>query len=248
MENKHIAVWFSCGVASAVAAKFALEDWGKNNKISIVNNPIKEEDPDNQRFLRDVEKWLGVPITFALRSRYPSQSCVDVWEHREYMSGPNGAVCTVELKKRARQEWEQVHKPDYTVLGFTADEKQRADRFRKTERETLLTPLIDHNLTKGDCFAVIKDAGIALPVAYLKGLPNANCVGCVKAKSATYWNLVRREWPQSFKERAEQSRELGARLVYYKGKQIFLDELPPDAKGYKIKNMSFECGVFCEET
>jgi len=35
------------------------------------------------------------------------------------------------------------------------------------------------------------------------------------------------------------------RLVRFKGKRIFLDELPPDAKGRSMKNLNFECGIFC---
>tara|TARA_R110000782_G_scaffold266777_1_gene361576 strand:+ start:209 stop:406 length:198 start_codon:yes stop_codon:yes gene_type:complete len=54
-----IAVWFSCGAASAVAAKKTIELYGGIADIRIMNNPIKEEHPDNQRFLRDVEEWLG---------------------------------------------------------------------------------------------------------------------------------------------------------------------------------------------
>ena len=65
IEGKHIAVWFSCGAASAVAAKLTLDLYGDTNKISVVNNPIKEEHPDNQRFLKDVEGWLDFPIEFA---------------------------------------------------------------------------------------------------------------------------------------------------------------------------------------
>lgn len=247
MENKHIAVWFSCGAASAVAAKLTLEMYGQNNKVSIVNNPIKEEHHDNQRFLRDVEFWLGHPITFAVRSKYPDQSCVDVWSDRKFMSGPTGAPCTLELKKKARQEWETIHKPDYTVLGFTSEETGRADRFRLTERDTLLTPLIDVGYDKQKCFDIISDAGIQLPEVYLRGMPNANCIGCVKAGSATYWNLIRKEWPEVFEQRAKQSREIGAKLAYYKGQRVFLDELPEDAKGRSLKNYNFECGIFCEE-
>lgn len=247
MKDKHIAVWFSCGAASAVAAKLALNKYGEANKISIVNNPIKEEHEDNQRFLRDVEQWLGHEITFATRSKYPEQSCQDVWDDRKYMSGVAGAPCTMELKKISRQEWEHVHKPDYTVLGFTAEETKRADRFRLTERDTLLTPLIDEGYNKQDCFNVLVEAGIDLPYIYKLGFPNANCIGCVKATSPTYWNLVRKEFPEVFDQRANTSRRIGCKLTYYKGKRMYLDELPVDAKGRKLKDYDFECGIFCEE-
>ena len=35
-----IVVWFSCGAASAVAAKLAVEKYGHQN-VTIVNTPIK---------------------------------------------------------------------------------------------------------------------------------------------------------------------------------------------------------------
>jgi len=247
MKGKHVAVWFSCGAASAVAAKLTLDKYGADNKVSIVNNPIKEEHEDNQRFLKDVETWLGHPITFATRSKYPSQSCKDVWEKRRFMSGPRGAPCTQELKKFARQEWENINKPDYTVLGFTAEEVKRADRFKLTERDTLLTPLIDEKYSKQDCFDTLLSAGIELPYVYTVGMPNANCIGCVKASSSTYWNLVREKFPDVFEDRAKQSRDIGAKLAWYKGGRIYLDELPKGAKGRPLKDYNFECGLFCEE-
>jgi hypothetical protein len=53
------------------------------------------------------------------------------------------------------------------------------------------------------------------------------------------------------------SRKLGAKLVRFrKPHQIseptpprqFLDELPPELMGAKMKNLpSFDCGIFCEE-
>jgi hypothetical protein len=57
-----IAVWFSCGAASAVAAKRTVEKYGSTHKIRVLNNPILEEDEDNQRFLKDVEKWVGIEV------------------------------------------------------------------------------------------------------------------------------------------------------------------------------------------
>lgn len=247
IEDQHIAVWFSCGAASAVAAKLTLEKYGQNNRVSIINNPIKEEDEDNQRFLKDVESWLGHEITFAVNPKFPSQSCVDVWEKERYMAGPAGASCTRALKKVARQVWENEHKPDWTILGFTSEEQKRADRFRLTERETLLTPLVDEGLTKQDCFDILHKEGIQLPRVYYRGLPNANCLGCVKVSSPTFWNWLRVEYPEVFKERQKQSREIGARLVTIKGKRAFLDELDPNLEGRPMKSYDFECGIFCEE-
>ena len=242
-----IAVWFSCGAASAVAAKRTVELYGDTHSIRVLNNPVAEEDEDNRRFLRDVEQWIGLPVEIVSPSKYPSCSAVDVWEHRKFMSGPLGAPCTIELKKVARQEWEAENKVDYHVLGFTFDERKRHDRFVITERSNVLPVLIDERITKADCYRIIQQAGIELPRVYRMGYPNANCIGCVKATSPTYWNHVRKMHPEVFDERAKQSREIGARLVRVKGERIFLDELDPAAKGQSMKGMDFECGLFCEE-
>jgi len=242
-----IAVWFSCGAASAVAAKKTIEKYHQTHCIRVINNPVLEEDPDNRRFLKDVEQWLGVEIETAINPKFPNGSAVEVWEQRKFMSGPMGAPCTSELKKKARQHWEKNNHADYHVLGFTAEEKDRHDRFVQTERSNLLPVLIEEGITKQQCYFILQNAGIKLPRVYSLGYPNANCIGCVKTASPTYWNHVRQCHPNVFNERAEQSRRIGAKLVRVNGERIFLDELSPDATGRPMKNMDFECGIFCQE-
>lgn len=246
-DKETIVVWFSCGVASAVAAKKTIENYGDRYTIRVVNNPIAEEHEDNQRFLHDVEDWIGMPIEYATSSKFPSQSCTEVWRHEKYMSGVAGAPCTRALKKRARQEWESNNRVDWIVLGFTLDEKKRSDTFQLTERQDVISVLIDEGITKADCLSIVQRAGIRPPKMYELGYPNANCIGCVKAESPTYWNHVRETHPEVFKERARQSREIGAKLVRVKGKRIYLDELDPETRGAPMKNLYVECGIFCEE-
>jgi hypothetical protein len=242
-----IAVWFSCGAASAVAAAKTIEKYGQTHTIRVVNNPVIEEDADNLRFLSDVEAWLGIKIEKAVNANYAHCSAVQTWEKRKFMSGPLGAPCTIELKKHARQQWEAKNPTDWHVLGFTADEKTRHERFVLSERSNVLPVLIELGLTKADCYATLLAAGIQPPRMYALGYPNANCIGCVKATSPTYWNHVRKQHPEVFAERARQSRQLGARLVRVQNKRIFLDELDPAQKGLPMKNLDFECGIFCEE-
>lgn len=242
-----IDVWFSCGAASAVALQQTLERYGDFCEIRVLNNPIAEEDEDNVRFLHDVESWLGVTVISVRNPEFPSNSAVDVWEKRKFMAGIGGAPCTMKLKREARQLWEADNPADWLVLGFTADEQKRHDNFVWTERGNVLPVLIEAGITKDDCYQIVTDAGLILPRMYLWGYPNANCPGCVKATSPTYWNHVRVIHPEVFAARAEQSRRLGVKLVRHKGKRIFLDELPPDAKGQPLKGMKMpECGLFCE--
>jgi len=245
MNNKEtIAVWFSCGVASAVAAKKTIEKYGKTHNILIVNNPVKNEHPDNLRFMADVEIWLGKKIIKATNENYPNADIKEVFNEHKYMSGVRGARCTLELKKEARYQFEKNNKIDWHVLGFTIDEWERQKRFNTGERENTIPVLITELITKNDCFKIIEKAGIRLPVIYSLGYPNANCIGCVKSSSPTYWNLVRSTFPDVFEERAIQSRRIGCKLVLRKGKRIYLDELLETDKGGKIK--SYECGIFCD--
>lgn len=241
-----VVVWFSCGVASAVAAKVALERY-PNRPVRIVNIPVAEEDSDNLRFKLDVEKWLGVPIETITHSKWPNSSAREIWEHGRFMSNRYGAECTRTLKKGARYEWQRKHNPRWHVLGFTADEKKRAELFKLTECDNHVPVLVNAKIEKADCFKIVAKAGIKRPRIYDLGYPNANCIGCVKATSPTYWNLVREKHPEVFADRAKQSREIGARLVRVKGKRKFLDELQTTDKGRALKNLSWDCGVFCEE-
>lgn len=238
-----IVVWFSCGAASAVAAKKTLEKYGEDYNILIVNNPVVNEHPDNERFLKDVEKWLGVQIIKAINPNYPSCDIRDVFNERRYVSGIQGAPCTMLLKKEARYQFELKNKIDWHVLGFTVEEWKRQKRFNTFERGNTIPVLVTELITKEDCFKILEKEGIELPEIYKLGYPNANCIGCVKSSSPTYWNLVRSTFPDVYEDRAKQSREIGAKLVKLKGKRIFLDELKPSDKGGKIK--SWECGIFC---
>lgn len=243
-----IVVWFSCGAASAVAAHETIKRYGGACNVRIVNSPVMEEGWDNRRFLHDVERWVGRKIEIATNSKYPNCSAADVWEKRKGMSFPHGAPCTVELKKEARYEFERNNHIDWHVLGFHAGERNRHDRFVLTERSNVLPVLIDMEIDKEGCASIIKNVGIDLPLAYKMGLPNANCLGCVKATSPTYWNKIREVAPAVFHARAEQSRRLGSKLVRVNNTRIPLDELDPSMKGRPLMQLKMpECGLFCEE-
>lgn len=152
------------------------------------------------------------------------------------------------VKKKARGQYEQNNHIDYHVLGFTSEEKNRYERFTLFERPNVLPILIELGITKQECVHILQKEGIDLPFIYKLGYPNANCIGCVKATSPTYWNHARKVNPDVFEHRAEQSRKIKCKLVKYKGQRIYLDELPENAKGRPMKNLNFECGIFCEET
>ena len=90
MTKPVIAVWFSCGAASAVAAKLTLDQYRDTHTVRVLNNPILEEGEDNQRFLRDVSGWLDWPIEHVINPKYPLCSTADVFERNKAMVFPHG--------------------------------------------------------------------------------------------------------------------------------------------------------------
>lgn len=247
-----IVCWFSCGAASAVATKIVI---GKSDDVRIVNNPVVAEHPDNVRFMKDCERWFGHKIETAINSCFPSCDPADVWNDYNVMRMPRFAPCSRELKQIARKNWELENgfnkETDKIMLGFTAEEADRAERFREKHPEyNLITPLIDEGITKEQCWNIINNAGIPVPKIYRMGYDNANCIGCVYG-GVGYWQKIKRDFPEVFKQRCEQSRKFNCKLLTIeKGSgesriktRLFLDELTDDMKGIEPKG--FDCGIFC---
>ncbi len=225
MTKGRVVHWISAGAASAVAAKLSLSQSRKN--AHLVYCETGAEHPDNERFLGDLTRWLNAPIE-RIKSEVYADTW-DVWTRRKFLSGPNGAPCTFELKVGPRLDWQLPS--DIHVFGYTADAEDAARAKRLVETYPLMTcrfPLIDAGLTKQNVLAMIEGAGIRLPVLYGLGFQNNNCIPCTKATSPNYWSLVRREFPAEFDRMVKLSRQLGARLTRIKGERIFIDEIPAD--------------------
>ena len=88
LSGQRIAVWFSCGAASAIAAKLTLDRYGAANAVRILNNPVKEEGDDNRRFCRDVSAWLGIEIEEVKHPLFPNASAEEVWDSKKAMVFP----------------------------------------------------------------------------------------------------------------------------------------------------------------
>jgi hypothetical protein len=204
-------------------------------------NTMSSEHPDNARFMADVERWLGVKVEVISSSKYADVD--EVIQKRRYMAGPNGALCTVEMKKVPRFQWQRAD--DIHVFGYTSEEGARAKRFEGNNPELALEwPLINSHITRAKCYQILQGAGIELPAMYGLGYRNNNCIGCVKATSPRYWALVRDTFPEVFAKRVAQSEELGVKLVSLKGKRIMLSELPQrDYSQERLPNLT--CGPEC---
>lgn len=231
-------VWFSCGAASAVAAKLAVNDM-LNVEVCYCDT-LAYEHPDNRRFLADVERWIGQSVKMLYNPAFAD--IFDVFRRERYIVGRDGAPCTKHLKRNVRMRYQD--RWDSHVFGFTVDEQSRIDQFiRENPNLSCHWILSDRNITKRDCLQMVADAGIELPAMYRLGYHNNNCIGCVKG-GAGYWNKIRRDFPEAFERMAKLEREIGYAICRHKSEPCYLDELPPDAGRY-VEEPDIECGPQC---
>lgn len=199
--------------------------------------------PDSHRFINDLEQWYGKEIIRLRSEKY--ETVDDVFEARKYLSGVNGAPCTGEMKFVPRMNYQLPS--DTHFWGYTADK-------RDTKRAKIMleeypdlkqrNPLIEIGMRKKDTHAMLAQHGIKRPAVYDLGMPNGNCLCCVKATSPNYWAHQRKHFPEVFERRADQSRRFGARLTRIKGERIFIDEIPADWPT-EIKDNFGGCGFHC---
>ena len=149
------------------------------------------------------------------------------------------------------------------------------DRIIDAEPELLVrAPLVELGMSKKDCFAYLqKQPGFKLPKMYELGYHNNNCIGCLKASGAGYWNKIRKDFPEVFNRRAKQEEMLNVALVKMSAAKtqrlhpetfekmesegytpkidsrntmrIPLRFLSPDAGSHKDLDIG-DCGFFCE--
>ena len=240
------------GVNSAVMAYLALQ--ADPDVVPVHCDLGTSVHPDSHRFVDDLERWYGKPI---VRVRSAAFANVDeVFEKRKYLSGPKGAPCTSEMKVAPRLDFSLPS--DTHLWGYAAD-KTDAKRFAlMLANHPLLkqrAPLVEMGLTKRDTHAFLELNGIKRPIVYDLGMPNGNCLCCVKASSPRYWALMRQQFPVEFALRCAQARKFGARLVILgqakgpNGKKqnlrCFPDEVPLDTPT-TVRAADFGgCGIHC---
>ena len=235
MKKKITIAWFSAGVSSFVASYLIKSEIDK-----IVYCHIDNQHPDSLRFLKDAEKILDKEIEI-IQSEY--KDIITVIKKFQFINSAYGAKCTDVLKKRVRKDYEQKYK-DYDITqvwGFDIEERHRADRIIESMPEySHRFPLIERNLSKKDCHELSRRLGLKRPQMYDLGYANNNCVGCVKGGMG-YWNKIRIDFPETFKQMAITERVVGHSCI----KDCFLDELDPE-RGNMSAEIFPECSFFCE--
>lgn len=211
MKNKIIG-WWSGGVTSAVTCKLCIDIYGLEN-VRLIFIDTFNEDEDTYRFKKDCEKWYGKEIETITRigkdKKY--EKIQDVWYKYKSLNVAGGAVCSSELKRQLRKEWEKENDYKAQAFGFDVDEirrvKSMVNNYKKTAKP--IFPLLMYGYTKKDCVQMIQDAELKLPRAYVLGFLNNNCLntGCVQG-GIGYWQKMRRDIPSNFDEMAKIEHEL----------------------------------------
>lgn len=243
MTEPRIVCRYSCGAASAVATKLVLSKYDPK-RVVITYSDTRSEHPDNKRFLADCQRWFNHEIITLASTEYADTW--DLWEKSGFIVSRHGAACTGVLKREPTYSF--ARPDDIMVIGYTAEERDRAERFRKTNFElTIETPLIDAGLLKSDCLAILERADIKLPAMYLLGYQNNNCIGCPKGGMG-YWNKIRIDFPKTFERMAVIQRRLGKGSGFWRerdtGERITLDDLAPD-RGNLLTEPTIECSIAC---
>jgi|TARA_R110001632_G_scaffold226056_1_gene359425 hypothetical protein len=210
--NQKIIGWWSGGVTSAVTCKLCIDIYGVENVRLIFIDTFNEDD-DTYRFKKDCEKWYNKDIETITRvgegKRY--EKIQDVWYKYKSLNVAGGAVCSSELKRQLRKEWEKENTYEAQAFGFDVDEirrvKSMVNNYKKTAKP--IFPLLMYGLNKKDCVQIVLDAELKLPRAYVLGFLNNNCLntGCVQG-GIGYWQKMKRDIPRNFDEMAKVEHEL----------------------------------------
>lgn len=229
---------FSTGVSSAITGIIAKNELDLIIRISLPKN----EHPDSNRFSDDYENYMK-PVKFlTIESRYEVNQILYI-----FPTFGKDSKCTEYCKRRHRIEWEFKNPGRHTYFwGYDSNEKDRCDLIvENNPKHNHRFPLIENNLTKQDCHAMLDRIGIKRPVMYDLGFQNNNCIGCPKGGMG-YWNKIRRIFPEKFNEMAILERDRitpkGDNYSFING--VYLDELDPEA-GRDEPEIDMDCGIFC---
>lgn len=221
----------------------AIEKYG--DAVEIYYTDTGAEHPDNLRFIRECEAWFGKQVTILKSEKY--NDIWEVFEARKFLVNHMGAPCTGEMKRIPGDKVWRIG--DVEIYGYTANERGRVAKWQAQNTERILEcPLIEKCLTKEDCFGILARVGIALPIMYLLGFLNNNCIGCVKARdNINYWKRVRKHFPAIYWRIAGYERQFGVAInrITRNGvrSEIYLDEIEEgDPKG---PDFAVACGLFC---
>ena len=207
-----LVVW---GGDSALTGKIC-QDWFGKDCVRLVFIDTKNEDDDTYRFKKDCEAWYGAEIECISNPRW---DCIDdVWDHYNSLNVATGAICSTELKRIVRQDFQNKNNYSYQAFGFDAKEVGRARMMADNYPDSRpIFPLIYKLMGKGESLKVLQKNGLLVPLSYRLGYSNNNCLntGCVQG-GIGYWQKFKIDFPEKFMQMADREH----RYTTLKGKPV----------------------------
>lgn len=200
-KSNPIIAWWSGGADSAITCWLCIQWFGKEC-VRVVFIDTQNEDEDTYRFKSDCEKWWGVKIETIKTDKW--ENIEEVWEHYPSLNVATGAICSTELKRIVRQNFQMKNYFSYQAFGFDSKEVDRAKAMSKNYPDSKpIFPLIYMLLGKGDSIRILQNNGIEPPNSYKMGYTNNNCLktGCVKG-GIGYWQKYKIDFPERFHKMA----------------------------------------------
>lgn len=185
----------SGGLTSYEALRRTIVKHGLESTLAIFAD-TQDEDEDLYRFLRDIEKYLGIEIITLREGR-------NVWEvinDEKCLTSRSFAPCSKILKRDIIDKY--ITSLPYSniiqVFGMDWSELNRIERLRDSlGYNSTWFPLLEKPYpTKNSIITQLLSVGIEPPILYSLGFNHNNCGGkCVKAGKSHYALLlkVRRE-------------------------------------------------------
>ena len=202
-----IISWWSGGLASALTCKLCIDEYGLEN-VRIIFQDTMNEHEDTYRFKIDCEKWYSKEIETIKSEKWGSIQ--EIWRRYKSLNTATGAVCSTELKRRVREDWQKNNTWIAQAFGFTVDEIKRSkSRMMEHPKLNAIFPLIEKGYTKKDVYKIIIEAGLEPPKMYKLGFDNNNCfgTGCTQG-GIGYWKKIQKEYPEKFEAMAKMEHEL----------------------------------------
>lgn len=200
-KEKPVIAWWSGGADSAITCYLCLKWFGKEC-VRIVFIDTKNEGLDTYRFKLDCELWWGVKIETISSLKW--NDIEEVWEHYLSLNVATGAICSTELKRTVRQDFQNKNEFSHQAFGFDIDEVERARNMKRNYPDSRpFFPLIYELIKKGESLKMLQHFGIEPPESYKMGYSNNNCYEtmCVKG-GIGYWQKVKLDFPDKFEKMA----------------------------------------------
>lgn len=271
---RKVIVSISGGNSSAVAAKRAIDKYGREAVELVFCNTLIEDD-DLYRFLGDVESHLNMPILRLTEGRTPLEVAVDEHIIPNQMLAKCSDRLKVEVMRKYVAKLQAVGYDVTMVIGFDyrdamprgAKKEGRLPGTRQKWAEVGVTvdyPLLDEP-KELDSEATIRSWGIEPPRMYAMGYTHNNCGGCCVKQGKKDWRRTLKEFPEryrQFEEWEKMMRQNPTNAAYtflrdgragYEGR-ITLEQLRLETEAASLKelrlltlddDMGEVCGIEC---